>query len=145
MLVRMTAMRLALRGLRRSPAVSAAVVVTLALAMAGATVVFALVRGVLLRPLPVLEPDRVVVAWQTLPKSGFDHYPFTDTGIAHVAAESRLFAAVGGVDRNAVGREVFVDGDVAGAVDGALVSGAFYDVLGVRPAAGRPGRRRRRR
>ena len=133
----MTPMRLAFRGLLRSRAVSAAVVVTLALTMAGATVVFALVRGVLLRPLPVLEPDRVVVAWQTLPKSGFDHYPFTDTGIAHVAAESRLFAVVGGVDRNAVGREVFVDGDVAGTVDGALVSGAFYDVLGVRPAAGR--------
>src|SRR5205085_12361694 len=67
---------LAMRALVRSRAVSAAVIVTLALGMAGATVVFALVRGVLLRPLPVHEPDAVVVAWQTLPASGFDHDPF---------------------------------------------------------------------
>jgi putative ABC transport system permease protein len=125
------------RGLRRAPAFSVAAILTLAAGLAGAAAMFTLVRGVLLRPLPVRDQARLVVAWTALPGSGFAHHPFGGDAIEEVAAASRLFEAVGGVDANGVGREVLVDGDAAEAVNGALVSGRFFEVLGVGAALGR--------
>ena len=125
------------RGLRRAPAFSVAAIVTLAGGLAGAAAMSTLVRGVLLRPMPVRDQARLVVAWTALPGSGFTHHPFLGDAIETVAAASRLFEAVGGVDANGVGREVLVDGGSAEPVNGALVSGRFFDVLGAGAALGR--------
>jgi putative ABC transport system permease protein len=125
------------RGLRRARAFSVAAILTLAAGLAGAGAMFALVRGVLLRPMPVRDQARLVVAWTALPGSGFTHHPFGGDAIEDVAAASRLFEAVGGVDANGVGREVLVDGDAAEPVSGALVSGRFFEVLGAGAVLGR--------
>lgn len=125
------------RGLRRAPAFSAAAIATLAAGLVGAAAMFTLVRGVLMRPMPVRDQARLVVAWTALPGSGFSHHPFGGDAIEQVAAASRLFEAVGGVDANGVGREVLVDGGAAEPVNGALVSGRFFDVLGAGAALGR--------
>jgi hypothetical protein len=57
-------LRLTLRHAGRAKAFYASAVLTLALGMAGATVMFTLVRGILLRPLPVPDEDRLVVSWR---------------------------------------------------------------------------------
>lgn len=57
--------RLAMRSLRARPVATLAVLVTVALAVGATTVVFSVVNGVLLRPLPYPEPDRLVRIWQT--------------------------------------------------------------------------------
>ena len=57
-------LRLACRGLWRAKSFTGAAVLTLALGIAGTTVMFALIQGVLLRPLPVHEQDRLIVAWK---------------------------------------------------------------------------------
>ena len=62
-------LRLAWRGLTRAKAFSAAAIVTLALGIAGTTVMFTLVRGVLLRPLPVRDQEQLIVAWKELRSS----------------------------------------------------------------------------
>src|SRR5262245_10207024 len=73
--------RLAWRGLTRARSFSAAAILTLALGISGTTLMFALVRGVLLRPLPVRDQDRLILAWKELPSSGLSHHPFGDAEI----------------------------------------------------------------
>ena len=130
-------LRLAGRRLARAAASTTAAVLMLALGFSGVTVMFALMQGVLLRPLPVDEPDRVVVAWKELRSSGFTHYPFGDTEIEEVGAESRLFERVAGVTRNGVGRRAMTVDGVSAFVRDAFVTGGFFDVLGVQPMLGR--------
>ena len=129
--------RLAWRGLRRARAFSAAAVLTLGLGIAGTTVMFALIQGVLLRPLPVVEPDRLVVAWKDLRSSGFTHHPFGDAEIEAVGRASQLLLRVAGVDANGVGRDVLSENGTSNYVNGALITGGFFDVLGVEPVLGR--------
>lgn len=59
--------RSALVTMRRAPAFAATAVITLALGIGAVTAVFSLVRGVLLRPLPYAEPNRLVRLWEEHP------------------------------------------------------------------------------
>ena len=127
---------LAWRGLRRARSFSVAAILTLSLGIAGTTVMFTLIQGVLLRPLPVREQERLIVAWKELRSSGFTHHPFGDAEIDAVGRASQLLEQVAGVDANGVGRGVISDG-ASGDVKGALVTGGFFDVLGVEPILGR--------
>lgn len=129
--------RTALCGLRRAKGFTVAAVLTLAIGIAGATVMFALNRGVLLRPLPVSEQDRLIVAWKTMRDSGSAAYPFGAAEIERVADASQLLDAAAGVTRNGVGRMAVTDGHAVEYANVALVTGGFFDVLGVRPLAGR--------
>ena len=127
---------LAWRGLLRARSFSATAVLTLGLGIAGTTVMFTLVQGVLLRPLPVREQERLIVAWKELRSSGFAHHPFGDVQIEAVGEASQLLAVVAGVDANGVGSGVISDG-ASGRVKAALVTGGFFAVLGVEPILGR--------
>ena len=72
-------LRFAFGGLRRARAFTTVAILTLALGIVGTTTMFALVNAVLLRPLPVGEQERLILAWKQLPSSGFAHYPFGAT------------------------------------------------------------------
>jgi putative ABC transport system permease protein len=71
--------RYALRSLRRSPAFSITAVLTLAMGMGASAAIFALVNGVLLRPLPFGHPDRLVAIYHELPAVNMAHQPQTAT------------------------------------------------------------------
>lgn len=129
--------RSASRGLWRAKGFTGAAVVTLALGIAGTTVMFTLIQGVLLRPLPVREQERLIVAWKIVPTSGSASYPFGDREIEAVADASRLLESAAGVTRNGVGRAVVTDSGVASYANVGLVTGRFFEVLGVQPIAGR--------
>jgi hypothetical protein len=64
----MTDFRFAVRILTRRPGFTFATVVTLALAIGATTAIFSVVQGVLLRPLPYREPDRLVRVWEVRPR-----------------------------------------------------------------------------
>jgi hypothetical protein len=83
--------RLAWRGLRRARGFSAAAVVTLAVGMAGTTSMFALIQGVVLRPLPVSDPERLVAVWKTLPGTDAAHWPFNAAAVELIRSNTRLF------------------------------------------------------
>ena len=128
---------LAWRGLWRAKAFSVAAIFTLALGIAGTTVIFTLIQGVLLRPLPVRDQDRLIVAWKELRSSGYDHYPFGDAEIEAAGEASRLLESVAGVTSNGAYRWVVVENGRSDYVMGALVTGGFFEVMGIEPLLGR--------
>jgi putative ABC transport system permease protein len=128
----------AARSLCRAPAFALTAVLTLAVGVAGTVAMIALVRGVLLRPLPVRDQARVVLAWSDLPASGYTHAPFGANQIAALdRAGSRSFEAVAGVDTNGTGSEVVEEDGRTTTLDGSLVAGRFFDVLGTTAVLGR--------
>ena len=62
--------RFGLRILKKSPAFTAAAIITLALGIGANSALFTLVRGILLRPLPVRAGSRLVVIWDSNPGVG---------------------------------------------------------------------------
>src|SRR5687768_10450869 len=130
-------LRNALRSLSRAPAFTLMTGLILVIGMGGATAMAAVSYGVLLRQLPVDRQDRIVVAWKELRSAGYAHYPFGHDYIDVVANESRLFERVAGVSKHAVSRVSIVDAGVTTDVNEAEVTGAFFEVLGVRAVIGR--------
>src|SRR4051812_40706479 len=66
-------LRQASRALRRAPAFSAAIIVTLTIGVGASAAIFTVVNGVLLRPLPYGHPDALVGAWHDLPGVSLKH------------------------------------------------------------------------
>jgi len=130
-------LRLAARSLRRARAFSAAAILTMALGIAGTTVMFSLVQGVLLRPMPVRDQERLIVAWKAFPSGGFDHQPFQAAEIMTIGRESRLFERVGGVSYTGAYPGVAVENGEASYVSNCSVTGTFFATLGVAPVLGR--------
>src|SRR5262249_23828198 len=126
------------RGLWRAKRFTGAAVLVLAIGAAGAAAMLALVDGVLLRPLPVRDQDRVILAWKDLTASGYRHLPFGDRAIEAVPDPSRLLEPAAGVTTNGLSHWITVADDGSPSyVKGALVTGRFFEVLDTRPLVGR--------
>ncbi|MFZ3247147.1 MAG: ABC transporter permease, partial [Candidatus Acidiferrales bacterium] len=144
--------RFAFRMLAKSPAFTAIAVLTLALGIGANTAIFSMVDAVLLRSLPVRDPARLVVLKWTahahpelkgqttfMPCPGEESQPhncsFSYPMLQRFRSLTGVFssvAAMGGSSRiNLTGN------GPARAVTGQLVSGNFFETLGVRPAVGR--------
>ncbi len=131
-------LRLAWRGLRRARGFTVAAVLTLAVGMAGVTAMFALIQGVLLRPLPMPEPDRLVTAWKEDPSTGSRVWPFNAAEVVLIRdATSPIFSSVAAVGYNEPSLVEIVEESSSTFVTTARVSGNFFEVLGVRPLLGR--------
>lgn len=124
--------RYALRMLRRQPGFAIIAVLTLALGIGANTAVFTVVNGVLLRPLPYGDPDRLVVLLNG--RAGRVGPWYSPLNYIDVTTQSHVFAeaaAFNPVTANLTGR-----GDPQ-RVDGAEVTWPFFSVLGVTPRMGR--------
>jgi putative ABC transport system permease protein len=127
--------KFAIRQLRRDPAFALVAIVTLALGIGANSAIFALVDATLLRPLPFGEPDRVVAVWERTDTDARGRVSPLDLldwiernhSFEQMAASS---PGVGGMVMNGA------DG-TAETVSRQWVSAGFFDVLGVRPVAGR--------
>lgn len=130
-------LRLTLRHAGRAKAFYLSAVMTLALGMAGATVIFTLVNGILLRPLPVPDEDRLVVSWR-VPRSGLaSHVPYRSADVEEIARASRSFEQVTGVGYNGAFDQEWRLGDAWVRAKTVAVMGGFFDVAAVRPQFGR--------
>ena len=129
-------LRHTLRSVVRARGFYASAVLTLAVGMAGATMIFTLVRGILLRPLPVADEERLVVSWR-LPPDGPTHVPYRAADIEEIARSSRGFAAVSGVGYNGAWDHLWLDGEAELTAKTAVVMGDLFRVLGAPPLLGR--------
>src|SRR5688572_24255248 len=98
-------LRYAVRGLRRAPGFAAVSIVTLALGIAATTIVYSIVDGILLRPLPIQDPDRVMMARETFNGNegsvswlNFEDWQKRQTSFHSLAAWRGLAAGLSGVD-----------------------------------------------
>jgi putative ABC transport system permease protein len=129
-------LRQAIRGFRATPVVSAVAVLSLALGIGATTAVFSIVNGLLLRPLAVEHPDRLVtVTTDTAIKLGFK----AGGGWNYVMWE-RLQARAGAFDGAFAFRPAQFNlgaGGEARPVDGLYASGGLFSTLGLRALQGR--------
>jgi putative ABC transport system permease protein len=129
--------RYAARSLRREPGFAGLATLTLALAIGVATAMFSVVNGVLLRPLPVADQERVMVMWGEQPARDFPHMPMLHPMLEEYREGNRAFEMLAGIDYNGAWPRAMQDGDVTVSIAGTWVTGDFFRVLGVVPALGR--------
>jgi hypothetical protein len=105
--------RMAVRSLTRSPGFSSAAVFTLALGIGAVTAAFSVAYSVLLAPLPVRDPQRVVVLWGDNPSKAPAHWPLSGEEYKAFARESRVFAGTGASDYHGAAADRAVRGYVS--------------------------------
>jgi len=133
-------LRYALRAFTKNPTFSAVAVATLALGIGANAAIFALVDRVLIRTLPVVNPGELVLLRSPGPKQGRtssdgdDAFCFAYPTYRELAGKSKVFAGLfGEVPFSA---SIAARGETESA-SGELVTGNYFGVLGVPPAAGR--------
>jgi putative ABC transport system permease protein len=125
-------LRYAIRLLRNSPGSSSVAIATLAIAIGANTAMFSFVNGMLLRPLPYPEPDRIVRVLEKLPSGGRNGV--STLNYLDWTTQNRVFeymAAEVGWSTTLTSQ-----GDPV-VIRGARVSARYFDIFGVRPAMGR--------
>ena len=129
--------RTAARSLGRAPAFTVTASATLVLGIGAAIAIFALVNGVLLRPLPYGEPERLVGAWHDLPGVSMTKANQT-AGMYHTyAALARSIDGIGIYQDGAVNVSDPRGGAEPQRIDAAWVSASLVPVLKVAPLVGR--------
>ncbi len=125
-------LRYGARVFSKQPAFAAAAVLTLALGIGATTAIFSVVYGVLLKPLPFPEPERLVSVQQIAPHgAGTNHGPGT---YLTYRENQQVFEAIGAWDRTEVS---ITGGGDPERVQGLLVSASTLPLLRVQPVLGR--------
>jgi putative ABC transport system permease protein len=128
-------LRIGARSLRRAPALTSLALVILAVGIGGNVAIFSVVEAVLLAPLPLAAPDRLVIVADSAPKLGLLELASSAPNFADWREQNRVFASLAAmrVTRftiSGAGLEPEV-------VPGLAVTGEFFRTLGIRPLAGR--------
>ncbi len=121
--------RLAARGLLRSPGFAAVAVLSLALGIGANTAIFSLTNALLLKSLPVQHPERIVKLTM-----GEDDDYFTNPQWEEIRDRQTVFS---GVLAHGTRHLNLNAGGLARRAQTSVVSGSFFGTLGVQPAAGR--------
>ncbi len=127
-------LRYTVRKLLRAPLFSAVAVLTLAVGIGSNAAIFSVVDGVLLRPLPFKDADRLVGIWHTAPGLGFDEVNQSPALHFTYAEESRTFESVGMWDNGQASVTGLAEPEQ---VDVMSVTYQTLPMLGVEPAIGR--------
>jgi putative ABC transport system permease protein len=122
----------ALRAIRRRPGFSVFAVVLLGLGIGANTAIFSMVNGVLLRPLAMRQPDRIVSVWES--RNGSEPFPMSIPDFEDLRDRNRSFeelTAVANWNSNLSGEAT------PERVTGVQVTGNFFHALGVQAELGK--------
>jgi predicted permease len=134
LLTLMRDLRLAWRGLLRSPGFAVVAITTLALGIGANAAIFSVVQRILLQPLPFREADRLVFVWSDMTAAGYPRGPLSGPELADLREQGLLFEAFGAIWANT--GAITGDGEPQQLRIG-LVTTNFFDVLGASAALGR--------
>src|ERR1700723_3535041 len=127
-------LRVAFHSLMRSKGLATIVILTLALGIGANAAIFTLVRGVLLKPLVNRDENRLVYIRQSAPTGGQDNTTFSVPEIKDIEGSVHSLNEFGDFSQ--------MDFTMVGlgeprVVHGGVVSGNYFDVMGLRPVLGR--------
>ena len=125
-------LRYSFRLLGRSPGFAAIAILTLAIGIGATTAVFTVLNRAFLQALPVTDPDRIVALNNTSPNRTFPTFSYAN--YRDVRDRTRTFSGL--IAYRYAPLSVSHDG-INERLWGFVVTGNYFDVLGVRPAAGR--------
>jgi putative ABC transport system permease protein len=126
--------RYGVRMLLQNPASTVVALVALSLGIGANSAIFSVVNGVLLRPLPYPDPERLVVVWETKLSIGKKQELVSPVQFRAWSNENRVF------DGMAAWRQeprVLTGGELPERVETVLISPGGLEMLGVKPALGR--------
>ncbi|HEY9230326.1 MAG TPA: ABC transporter permease [Gemmatimonadaceae bacterium] len=126
--------RFALRSLRRAKGLVTAVVLTLALGIGANTAIFSVIRGVLLKPLPHRNGDRLIYIRQSTDGPGGANVHFSVPEITDFRNGAKSLA---GIAEYSSWTNTLLGDDGATRIKAGLVTGNFFEVMGLSPVLGR--------
>ena len=129
-------LKLAVRGLFRSPLFSIVAILSLALGIGANTAIFTLIDQILLRRLPVKNPDELVMLYQQGPHSGSNMGARMHSYPIYQEYQKRAEPLAEVIARRLADASIAIDNQTE-RIDIEMVSGNYFTMLGVGPAAGR--------
>jgi predicted permease len=125
----------AFRTLRKNPGFTIAAVVALGLGVGANSAMFSVIDGVLLRPLPFQQPERIVNVWETNLKRNFPRFPVAPANYYDWRAQNHVFADIGAYQQNTF--NLASNGNEPERYIGAIGDPGFFAALQVSPVLGR--------
>src|SRR5471030_1338582 len=122
----------ALRTLRKNPGFTAITVLILALAIGGNSAIFSVVDGILLKPLPYPQPDRLVRIFGVWPK--WNDFPMSPADFLDFRVRNQVFSKIALYFRQDLDLTI---GDKPENLKAMAVSSGFFETLGFAPLLGR--------
>ena len=126
--------RYGVRTLIRNPGFTLATLGALALGIGANTAVFSVVNGVLVRPLPYADPDRLVMVFNSFQQQGMERGPASIADFLDWKARAHSFQTLDAVANQ---RFTLIGDGEAEQIQGRSVTASFFETLGVRPLLGR--------
>ena len=126
-------MRHALRRLVKTPAFSLTALITIGAAIGANALIFSVVNGVILKPLPFADPERLVGVWHTAPGLSLESVNQSPSTY-FTYRDEKVFADIGMWDNSAV---TITGRGEPERVDALLVTDGTLPIVGIRPALGR--------
>ncbi|MGH7573834.1 MAG: ABC transporter permease [Longimicrobiales bacterium] len=124
----------AARTLRKSPGFMMVAVLTLALGIGANSAIFSVVNGVVLKPLPYAQPDRLVAIYSQFPTLGFDEFWISPPEYLELKERARSYDAIGA---HRTGTISLGGGESPMRVTAAIATIDLFRALGVNPLLGR--------
>jgi putative ABC transport system permease protein len=127
-------LKFAIRSLSRTPGFAIAVILTLGLGIGANTAIFSVVRGVLLKPLPHRDGDRLVYLRQSINGPGGENILFSVPEILDFRSASKTLSGIAEYSQMAY---TLQGTDDAVRINVGLVTGNYFSIMGLGPILGR--------